>query len=358
MQKENNLLQAIEIKKKVEVIKRERADLVQKYKEKESLIRNKNIDKKHIEENINKISKEVKLKEEEINSLKIDGDRREKIQKLYEIDKEYKRLNLEVCNITERINIKIKSLKEYELKYKDTLETQRDINKKLEYVSGKREDLIKNSPGNNDILLDKKDYINKLMEIFNDLNKINDRKQELEKNLKEKQVVKLNLEKQHKEILEILKLKEETIVSLEEKIKDIEKMDMASILATNLKDQEPCPVCGSMHHIKLAKKVDIKELEILKEDHRNAFKKLENIKIEEKEKNILLISVEKEEELILEELENLKEQLKGRNLEDLRGELQKEKNDFEKLNENIKDWEKEKLILEENINKLQKEKTI
>lgn len=55
MQKENNLLQAIEIKKKVEVIKRERADLVQKYKEKESLIRNKNIDKKHIEENINKI---------------------------------------------------------------------------------------------------------------------------------------------------------------------------------------------------------------------------------------------------------------------------------------------------------------
>ncbi len=43
MQKENNLLQAIEIKKKVEVIKRERADLVQKYKEKESLIRNKNI---------------------------------------------------------------------------------------------------------------------------------------------------------------------------------------------------------------------------------------------------------------------------------------------------------------------------
>ncbi len=223
MQKENNLLQAIEIKKKVEVIKRERADLVQKYKEKESLIRNKNIDKKHIEEDINKISGEVKLKEEEINFLKIDGDRREKIQKLYEIDKEYKRLNLEVCNITERINIKIKSLKEYELKYKDTLETQRDINKKLEYVSDKREDLIKNSPGNNDILLDKKDYINKLMEIFNDLNKMNDRKQELEKNLKEKQVVKLNLEKQYKEILQTLKAREEKIMSLEGKIKDIEK---------------------------------------------------------------------------------------------------------------------------------------
>ncbi|HID0856235.1 TPA: SbcC/MukB-like Walker B domain-containing protein, partial [Clostridium botulinum] len=193
--------------------------------------------------------------------------------------------------------------------------------------------------------------------IFNDLNKMNDRKQELEKNLKEKQVVKLNLEKQYKEILQTLKAREEKIMSLEGKIKDIEKMDMASILAANLKEQESCPVCGSMHHIKLAEKVDIKELEILKEDHRNAFKELENIKIEEKEKNILLISVEKEEELILEELENLKEQLKDRNLEDLRGRLQKEKNDFEKLNENIKDWEKEKLILEENINKLQKEKS-
>ncbi|NFT80392.1 SbcC/MukB-like Walker B domain-containing protein, partial [Clostridium sporogenes] len=329
---------------------------VQKYKEKDASIKNKNIEKRNTEDNINKISEEIKLKEEEINFLKIDGDRREKIQKLYEIDKEYKRLNLEVCNITERINIKIKSLEEYELKYKDTLETQKDINKKLEYVLDKREDLIKNSPGNNDILLDKKDYINKLSETFNNLNKINDKKQELEKNLKEKQVVKLNLEKQYKEILEIVKSREETVVILEEKIKNIEKMDMASILAANLKEQEPCPVCGSMHHIKLAKKVDIKELEILKEEHGNILKELENIRIEENKKNILLISIKKEEELILEELENLKKQLKNINLQDLRGELQKEKNDFHKLNENIKFWEEEKLILEENINKLQKEK--
>ncbi|MBA4508526.1 exonuclease SbcC [Clostridium sporogenes] len=356
MQKENNLLQAIEINKKIEIIKREKATLVQKYKEKDASIKNKNIQKRNTEDNINKISEEIKLKEEEINFLKIDGDRREKIQKLYEIDKEYKRLNLEVCNITERINIKIKSLEEYVLKYKDTLETQKDINKKLEYVLDKREDLIKNSPGNNDILLDKKDYINKLSETFNNLNKINDKKQELEKNLKEKQVVKLNLEKQYKEILEIVKSREETVVILEEKIKNIEKMDMASILAANLKEQEPCPVCGSMHHIKLAKKVDIKELEILKEEHGNILKELENIRIEENKKNILLISIKKEEELILEELENLKKQLKNINLQDLRGELQKEKNDFHKLNENIKFWEEEKLILEENINKLQKEK--
>ena len=356
MQKENNLLQAIEIKKKVETIKREKATLAQKYKEKDASIKNKNIEKRNIEDNINKISEEIKLKDEETNSLKIDGDRREKIQKLYEIDKEYKRLNLEVYNITEKINKKIKSLKEYELKYKDTLEAQKDINKKLEYVLDKKEELIKNSHGSNDILLDKKDYINKLGETFNNLNKINDKKQELKKNLKEKQVVKLNLEKQYKEILEIVKSREETVVILEEKIKNIEKMDMASILAANLKEQEPCPVCGSMHHIKLAKKVDIKELEILKEEHSTIFKELENIKIEENEKNILLISMEKEEELILKELENLKEQLKNKNLKNLREELQKEKNDFQELNKNIKSWEEEKLILEENINRLQKEK--
>ncbi|MCR1973173.1 AAA family ATPase [Clostridium sporogenes] len=356
MQKENNLLQAIEIKKKVETIKREKATLAQKYKEKDASIKNKNIEKRSIEDNINKISEEIKLKEEEINFLKIDGDRREKIQKLYEIDKEYKRLNLEVYNITEKINKKMESLKNYELKYKDTLKIQKDINKKLEYVLDKKEELIKNSHGSNDTLLNKKDYINKLGETFNNLNKINDRKQELEKNLKEKQIVKLNLEKQYKEILEILKSREETVVSLDEKIKNIEKMDMASILAANLKEQEPCPVCGSMHHIKLAKKVDIKELEILKEEHGNILKELENIKIQENEKNILLISMEKEEELILKELENLKEQLKDRNLEYLREELQEEKNEFQKLNENIKNWEKEKLILEENISKLQKEK--
>ncbi|AUM94378.1 TPA: AAA family ATPase [Clostridium botulinum] len=356
MQKENNLLQAIEIKKKVETIKREKATLAQKYKEKDASIKNKNIEKRTIEDNINKISEEIKLKEEEINFLKIDGDRREKIQKLYEIDKEYKRLNLEVYNIIEKINKKMESLKNYELKYKDTLKIQKDINKKLEYVLDKKEELIKNSHGSNDTLLNKKDYINKLGETFNNLNKINDRKQELEKNLKEKQIVKLNLEKQYKEILEILKSREEAVVKLDERIKNIEKINMASILAANLKDQESCPVCGSMHHIKLAKEVDIKELEILKEEHGNILEELENIKIEENKKNILLISIKKEEELILEELENLKEQLKDRNLKDLREELQKEKNEFQKLNENIKTWEKEKLILEENISKLQKEK--
>ncbi|EJE7233756.1 exonuclease SbcC [Clostridium sporogenes] len=356
MQKENNLLQAIEIKKKVETIKREKATLAQKYKEKDASIKNKNIEKRSIEDNINKISEEIKLKEEEINFLKIDGDRREKIQKLYEIDKEYKRLNLEVYNIIEKINKKMESLKNYELKYKDTLKIQKDINKKLEYVLDKKEELIKNSHGSNDTLLNKKDYINKLGETFNNLNKINDRKQELEKNLKEKQIVKLNLEKQYKEILEILKSREEAVVNLDERIKNIEKINMASILAANLKDQESCPVCGSMHHIKLAKEVDIKELEILKEEHGNILEELENIKIEENKKNILLISIKKEEELILEELENLKGQLKDRNLKDLREELQKEKNEFQKLNENIKTWEKEKLILEENISKLQKEK--
>ncbi|MHB9943190.1 exonuclease SbcC [Clostridium sporogenes] len=356
MQKENNLLQAIEIKKKVETIKREKATLAQKYKEKDASIKNKNIEKRSIEDNINKISEEIKLKEEEINFLKIDGDRREKIQKLYEIDKEYKRLNLEVYNIIEKINKKMESLKNYELKYKDTLKIQKDINKKLEYVLDKKEELIKNSHGSNDTLLNKKDYINKLGETFNNLNKINDRKRELEKNLKEKQIVKLNLEKQYKEILEILKSREEAVVSLDERIKNIEKINMASILAANLKDQESCPVCGSMHHIKLAKEVDIKELEILKEEHGNILEELENIKIEENKKNILLISIKKEEELILQELENLKEQLKDRNLKDLREELQKEKNEFQKLNENIKTWEKEKLILEENISKLQKEK--
>nr|WP_278001634.1 hypothetical protein [Clostridium botulinum] len=111
MQKENNLLQAIEIKKKVETIKREKATLAQKYKEKDASIKNKNIEKRSIEDNINKISEEIKLKEEEINFLKIDGDRREKIQKLYEIDKEYKRLNLEVYNIIEKINKKNGKLK-------------------------------------------------------------------------------------------------------------------------------------------------------------------------------------------------------------------------------------------------------
>ncbi|MDU6877694.1 AAA family ATPase [Clostridium tepidum] len=356
MQKENNLLQAIEIKKKVENIKKERMILAEKYKEKSALIKNKIIEKKNIEDNINKISEEIKLKDYEINSLKIGGDRREKIQKLYEIDKECRRLNLEVINKTEKINKEIKDLKDEELKYEDIIKIQKDIKKKLEDALAKKEDLIKDSPGNNSILLDKKDYINKLVENFNSLKKINDRKQELDKSLKEKQTVKLNIEKQHEEILKILKYKEEIVSNLEDEIKNKERMDMASILASNLKENEPCPVCGSIHHINLAKEINIKELDTLRQEYNNIQKELDNIKLEENKKNVFLISIKKEEEIILEELEKIREELRDENLDDLAKEIQKEKNNFDKLNKDINIWEKEKLELEEKINKLQKEK--
>lgn len=356
MQKENNLLQAIEIKKKVENIKKERMILAEKYKEKSALIKNKIIEKKNIEDNINKISEEIKLKDYEINSLKIGGDRREKIQKLYEIDKECRRLNLEVINKTERINKEIKDLKDEELKYEDIIKIQKDIKKKLEDALAKKEDLIKDSPGNNSILLDKKDYINKLVQNFNSLKKINDRKQELDKSLKEKRTVKLNIEKQHEEILKILKYKEEIVSNLEDEIKNKERMDMASILASNLKENEPCPVCGSIHHINLAKEINIKELDTLRQEYNNIQKELDNIKLEENKKNVFLISIKKEEEIILEELEKIREELRDENLDDLAKEIQKEKNNFDKLNKDINIWEKEKLELEEKINKLQKEK--
>ncbi|MCR1934661.1 AAA family ATPase [Clostridium tepidum] len=356
MQKENNLLQAIEIKKKVENIKKERMILAEKYKEKSALIKNKIIEKKNIEDNINKISEEIKLKDYEINSLKIDGDRREKIQKLYEIDKECRRLNLEVINKTEKINKEIKDLKDEELKYEDIIKIQKDIKKKLEDALAKKEDLIKDSPGNNSILLDKKDYINKLVQNFNSLKKINDRKQELDKSLKEKRTVKLNIEKQHEEILKILKYKEEIVSNLEDEIKNKERMDMASILASNLKENEPCPVCGSIHHINLAKEINIKELDTLRQEYNNIQKELDNIKLEENKKNVFLISIKKEEEIILEELEKIREELRDENLDDLAKEIQKEKNNFDKLNKDINIWEKEKLELEEKINKLQKEK--
>ncbi len=70
-------------------------------------------------------------------------------------------------------------------------------------------------------------------------------------------------------------------------------MDMASILASNLKENEPCPVCGSIHHINLAKEINIKELDTLRQEYNNIQKELDNIKLEENKKNVFLISIKK-----------------------------------------------------------------
>lgn len=90
----------------------------------------------------------------------------------------------------------------------------------------------------------------------------------LEKNYKELSEIQKNLEEAQKEYLQIRKAYERARKDFEEKNQAY--LDgQAGILAENLQENQPCPVCGSLHHPSPAKKQDSlpdqEELKTLKE---------------------------------------------------------------------------------------------
>lgn len=120
----------------------------------------------------------------------------------------------------------------------------------------------------------------------------------------------------------ISNLKNEYVSANEEygKHYDIFLSAQAGIIACNLKENEPCPVCGSTSHPNLAKMVDDilskEELDQEKNNLENKYQELENFRLEllDKEKDLHILKEELkgiEEDVLVTEISNLESKCEG-----------------------------------------------
>ncbi|MCY6957516.1 AAA family ATPase [Clostridium brassicae] len=344
IKKETNLIQAAEIIKRVQSFKTERAILLKQYnsikekinifdKELNLIINNKNTKLKRIEKIYNK------LKE-----IRIDFDYKEGLQFCFEKEKEYKQLKNKTEELNFKINVKDKEIILKEEEYKRILEKQKIQNNivlELEIENKKLEEL---NPGDTSLLLEKSQQVSFYEKEIEKVLENKERKQNIGKRLKELYADKKTIEDNLNIIRSNLKRREEELNIIDEEIEKINKKNLANILAVDLKEGIPCPVCGSTHHVISIEKIDRNILEEKQEQKTHLEVLLKNVRESLNNFSIKLIAIEKEEENLKVELKGIEKILKDvdlNNLKDKKEVLQRSVLVFkEKSNEYNKQKEK------------------
>ena len=319
-----------------------------------------------IEENEEKLNEELKEKEERKEELFVHEEFKNKINSGLFILNSYEGLDKQFNEIkSEEIELK-KYIKEIT---EDKEKSEKDLKVKVERLSKTRdklENLLKETPGDSNSILEKQI---KLGEYREKLNKYKEIKKSLEESLKSKN----NFEEKLKGFENQKLLLEKEVRELKEYINKVKVEELAHKLRENLVDGECCPVCGSVHHelrnvekINLeessekttlleSKEENLKEL-LLKFSKIEATLEYENKKIEELNISIEEVGEVNEQTLksLEEEFNTLKEKveefnLKKENLEKDLEKLKEEKNNLENIFNKAEVILCEKIIREKEI---------
>lgn len=222
--------------------------------------------------------------------LKIENAKKakERLKNLDELERRLKTLNAEIAGFEE----KLKDLR----KISDELEKIREKIENLK-LSPEEEKLINLEPELNSL---KTEYEHTKEDLRNQEERFREERGKI--TLKVEKILKRaglprDTEDPVRALDEILKEVEEEKERTEKLLREKEHLNLAVTLVEDLKEGEPCPVCGSTHHPAPARKrVDTGEIQKLKE---------KVLKLYEREKN--LIQIKTEVEKLLENLENARD---------------------------------------------------
>ncbi|MCT4619905.1 MAG: AAA family ATPase [Marinisporobacter sp.] len=356
IQKEIDLKRAIEMKEDTDHLEKERGALLKQYKEKNE--KKKNLTEKLMinEEKGKNIKEILKNQEKRVSEIKIDLSYREQIEKALEVEKDYNEQSKRINELKEKIKEKKISYESNKEEHQKILKLQKEKEDHLNKRIQKQKELEKNCPGNDDTLLKSQSQLNHLrIELDKGIENIKKRdvlKLDCEKIEKDRRILENILEQKNKEI----EAMEKDQRALELEITQIERENASAILAKNLKESDPCPVCGSTHHVDLAVGVEENVLKEKKEE-----KEILERKIKDLDQNLRKVSsnfeyAKKEMSRFIEEIKPLDEILKEFNLERSKKDYKESQKAFESLKNSIDAWKKEKNELEEKLNKGKDEK--
>ena len=335
-----------ELSKKIE---KDSKDLEKLQKQKEKLNDEKN-KKQVIYDKLTELNKKI----QDYNDVKV------KLEKLIKENKDIDK-ERELANYNKIVVAKLNSI------IKDLENTKKQIeenSKKLESAKEEKKEADKQFKENEKNFKELDKFTQKLEELNS---KIAEEEQYIEKLNKYKKLNE-NLDKQQKECKTLIAKHKKENDKLD-KMRSVYYLNTAYLVASELEDGKPCPVCGSTDHPHIAEKTkdeytkeDIENQEKEERKLNDKVKKLET-QIEETTKNIndlaLAEKIDQEKELknakeILKNTSNEKEKLKkeNENLQKLKEEINKK---LTKSETNIKTFEKQKKDNEEQQSKLQKD---
>lgn len=298
----------------------------------------------------------LKSLEEKISEIKISADLKQKIFLAYEYEKEYNKLSESKTVKNNRLNEINKNLDEINLKLRYIQRDKDSVLKKLTELEEHYEILIKKSPGTNEEIVNKTEYIANLRVKAESIKENEIKKEDLHNNLNKILENRHQVERELHTLNDKLEVNHTNITYLEKELEKLKYLNLATELRKELKENSPCPVCGSRNHehvddtnynenIEFTKS----KIEKLKEDESNIKVKIEELN----RKNSECISVEK---IILKELEEVKSKIGDLSSNELIKKVEEESKRLDILKVNLQNWNKDKEENESSINKAREEK--
>lgn len=354
--KKQDLNKAIVIEENLIKLKTEKTNLNQNHEQMKLEV--EQIDKK-IKENESqklKLEEELNLVESKIKENSFDIQYKQKIEEAVEVERVFYEKQLEMNKTKEKIEKEEVKLKEIEKKH-EQININNEVKEKiLKDTENKLSQLQKNNPGDLKLLTLKQQELNDYKKQVERL--LKNRKTQEETQIKFKQYKESTNKNQLKikgieEVLKVFKINKQ---KLEDEINHIKKINLASDLAKQLSEGDPCPVCGNIHHLNLATSMNNefiidKETQLLQlnNDINKNEEYLNEIKAKKIFEDIQLQSSENE----LIELDKI---LKGVNIEKLEKQVENKEESFEKLQKEISNWNEQKELLQQKYSNLIKEK--
>ncbi len=365
IEKETELKNAVELHKRNEELILERNKLREEYSK-----------LKKVFDSCEKALKDLKLKEEQKNkelikieekmsTIKVSSELRDKVIKGLELEKKYLDLSKKINELEE----KGKKIKDITALNQDKLkEIEKLLNEKKEIhkvYENKVKELEANRPKDPKSLLEDGKKIENLQNKYNETKENKQKKEKVLKELNELKEQRQKIEKSLKAFKEELDLINRKIDILKKEIDKLELINHMNNIVINLKEGDPCPVCGSLHHPKKADVVDISKIENIQKDKLELEKREEelNLKIESLSSEVYKV-IAKEENLT-EEVQKLDELIKDIELETIKQEIEDHKRELEKneaylnkWNEEYEEYRKKIDELKESLGRFEREKAV
>ncbi|AFS78910.1 exonuclease, subunit C [Gottschalkia acidurici 9a] len=332
--KKNEVEEAIKLEEEKEKLESENRNLIVERKDIGSKIDELSIklekiikDKKEIEE---KICKDEKY----ISEKSISSTYRTKVTEGYRLEE--KHIENEK-NIKENQILKENVLNEIEKLYKDKKVLEEELNDKnseLKNIEDIRERLLKSKPDDDktrfslkENILEMNNKIKEYKETEIEIKNIENTKIELDKKINENSET---LEIKKKE----LNSKEKALENITKLIEDLKYKNLASILSKELRENGECPVCGSTSHPRIADKVSNDEIEENEKIKLELEKSVASLKDDINKLEFMGSSLSKDSQNSEREIETLKEKISSTNSQ----ELEKEKNMLEEKLQRSQDY--------------------
>jgi len=356
IEKEVSLKQATAIQEKINILASEKDILLNNHSK---LL--KNINKNTLNYSLLEISKadtdnKLKITEETLNEIEILPEYREKLQNTYNFELEVLAMVKNVEGLKSKEEASQKAIQITDLRHSEALLVQKCSENKLKVLGEKNKILANNFPGDNNLLLDKQAAYSTLRDTLEKAVENHKIKGELEGkytiiNIESK---KISTDLENKS--EAIKKAKAELKTIEAEIRDIELSGMAAVLATNLEQGAPCPVCGSEYHTHLAEVIVNTNLEEKRSFKQSAELNLEKQSKELQKQQIKAAEILRDAEHINKSLTEVSEKLSDINMDELQEKKSMSEKELLEFRENIESYNKQKVALDQELVSLQNEK--